>query len=73
MERVRSDGLCLLVGAMGKCLYSSCCVQEQGKREAAAVLAVFSQGESPKLLGAVPNLRRRLCAIDLDRVQALVR
>lgn len=48
-------------------------MQEQGKREAAAVLAVFSQGESPKLLGAVPNLRRRLCAIDLDRVQALVR
>lgn len=41
--------------------------------EAAAVLAVFSQGESRKLLGAVPNLRRRLSAVDLDRVQALVR
>ena len=48
-------------------------MQEQGKREAAAVLAVFSLGESRKLLGAVLNLRRRLCAIDLDRVQALVR
>ena len=50
-ERVWSDGLCLLVGATGRCLSSSCWVQEQGKTRSCSCAGCLLTRWEPEAVG----------------------